>query len=325
MASDPRVSVVVPVYNDPAGLAATLSALTDQTYPADRYEVLPVDNGSTDDTPAVIRSFAREHSVIRPAEERERQGSYAARNRGIELARGEILAFVDADVTVERTWLARVVDRIDDGHDYVGCAVEVVGGDGTVAAFNRQTEFPVGEYMASADFAPTCGLVVRRAVIDAVGPFDADLLSSGDKEFGDRVSAAGFDQHYAADVPVYHPARSARELLSKYVRIGRGFEQVDRRYPDRFDHGPLVDPTGWLPALSPSRLSDSAAEAQSSAETDLSLWDLAAFFVLQRAVDAATVWGRASERLRGRFGSDGDGPSRTNRDGSRDRRTSGPA
>lgn len=298
----PSVSVVVPVYEDPAGVAATLAAVTAQTYPDESYEVIVVDNGSADRTPAVVRSWVRRRpDLVSLRFRRDRQGSYAARNAGIEAASGEVVAFLDADVVVDRTWLADVVGRIRAGRDYVGCAVEPAGDPADpVVAYNRRTEFPVDEYLAGSDFAPTCALAVRREVLEAVGPFDPALVSSGDKEFGRRVRAAGFDQHYAGDVAVRHPSRSVPALVRKYVRVGRGFEQLDRRYPDRFDHGPLWDPREWLPTLSPRSLADSAGEVRRESEAEPGIAALALFYWLDYLTDLATLAGRVSERVRGR-------------------------
>ncbi|WP_122088162.1 glycosyltransferase [Halalkalicoccus subterraneus] len=230
--SDPAASVIVPVYNDPAGLDRTLSALVSQTYPD--YEVLVVDNGSTDDTPAVAADYESAHPRVTLLVEDDIQGSYAARNRGIEHAHGDVLAFVDADMTVEDDWLSsalRAMDRREAA--YMGCRVEIIADrETTVARYNQLSGFPVESYVREHHYAPTCCLLVRRAVIEDVGPFDQTLVSGGDAEFGQRVHAAGYGIEYAPEVAMYHPAReSLRALTKKYVRVGRGIYQ--RRPDDR--------------------------------------------------------------------------------------------
>lgn len=70
------------------------------------------------------------------------------------------------------------------------------------------------------NYGATANLMVPRALLDAVGPFDPALCSSGDKEWGIRATAAGYPPHYADDVVVRHPARATwRELRGKYLRI----------------------------------------------------------------------------------------------------------
>lgn len=88
----PFVSVVIPVFNDAERLEMCLRALEDQTYPADRYEVILVDNGSD----ASMEGLAAGFAGTRVAYE-DRPGSYAARNKGVSLARGEVVAFTDSD------------------------------------------------------------------------------------------------------------------------------------------------------------------------------------------------------------------------------------
>lgn len=247
----PFVSVVVPVYNDPAGLRATLASLVSQTYPTDDYEVVVVDNGSTDETIAIAREVAAaQPSIVRVERETDVQGSYAARNTGIEASRGDVLAFLDADVTVEADWIeAGVAELREREADYVGCRVDVPCPEPTLAGrYNALTGFPVERYVEEHDFAPTCALLVTRDVFEDVGLFDAELVSGGDTEFGQRVAASGRTLHYAPDLRAEHPARtSLRSLLSKYVRIGRGMTQRSRRYPARFDPAPLYHPIGYLP------------------------------------------------------------------------------
>lgn len=231
------ISVIIPVYNDPEGIRETLRSICKQSYEIEDYEVVVVDNGSTDATPEVIREFAADHQQIELRFEREIQGSYAARNRGIEASEGNILAFVDADMTMGEEWLA-AVDRSMRTHDapYVGCDVEVVikGNETPVAHYSEATAFPVAQYMENDNFAPTCCLVTRRDLFDDLGLFDERLVSGGDVEFGQRVHRAGYEQRFEPNVVLTHPARdSVRSLVSKMFRVGRGLQQLATYYPNR--------------------------------------------------------------------------------------------
>jgi glycosyltransferase involved in cell wall biosynthesis len=232
----PLVSVIVPVYNDPNGIEDTLSALTKQSYPRDRTEVIAVDNGSTDETRDTIRRFAEEHDTVELVVEDGVQGSYAARNAGIAASSGDVLAFVDADMYMDEGWLGRAVEATRDAA-YVGCNVElVVDGPETLAAeFDSRTAFPIERYVRQQRYAPTCCLLVRREVVDAVGDFDARLVSGGDSEFGVRVAEAGYEQAFAANATLYHPVRgSFTSLIRKEIRVGRGLCQRQEFYPERF-------------------------------------------------------------------------------------------
>src|SRR5918998_5105397 len=103
----PFVSVIVPVYNDQEDLVLCLEALENQTYPKDRYEVVVVDNGSKESIEPVVSRF-----TCASAAREDRPGTYAARKNGLRLARGEIIAFTDADCIPTPQWLEKGVGKL---------------------------------------------------------------------------------------------------------------------------------------------------------------------------------------------------------------------
>lgn len=232
MQRDPDVDVIIPVYNDPEGIDATIRSLGSQ---ATDHQLYVVDNGSTDRTREVVRSHDDRCTLL---EETKIQSSYAARNMGIRHASGDVLAFVDADMTVADDWLdCALAEFHDSGADYMGCHVELAMPDAPslAARYDRHTGFPVQAYLESQRFVPTCCLVLRREVFDDVGLFDHRLTSGGDKEFGNRVHYAGYETHFAATATMYHPTRnSVRALVRKDRRVGRGLCQLQRHHPDRY-------------------------------------------------------------------------------------------
>lgn len=249
----PFVSVIIPVYNDPDGLKATLEAVTTQSYPDERYEIVVVDNDSTDATPTVAAEYARRHpDLVRATAEREIQSSYAARNTGVKKSEGDVLAFIDADMTVEEEWLERSVAAIRERDaEYMAGDVELYHGEDepTLASrYDRLSGFPIERYVTENRFGPTCSLFVDRKVFDDVGLFDERLISGGDVEFGHRVHGSGRTIHYAPSVTMYHPTRSSlRSLLGKYVRNGRGTAQRRRLYADYDGGWSALDPRLYLP------------------------------------------------------------------------------
>ncbi len=225
------------MYNDTSGISKTLESVLYLLNSSAISEILIVDNGSTDNTANVIRNYAENYQKVHLLVEDEIQGSYAARNRGIEHASGDILAFLDADETVDEDWLETALKTMEEQDiDYLGCNVELTcPKDTLVGRYNAQTGFPVKEYLEEENYAPTCALLVRREIFEDVGLFDSRLISGGDREFGERVHKAGYKQGYAEDAIVYHPARTSFESLAKKnFRVGRGFCQKQRYYPDRY-------------------------------------------------------------------------------------------
>ena len=253
----PFVSVIVPAYNDQEGIRKTLESVTEQTYPKESYEVLAVDNNSTDNTRDVIRKFSEQYpQTIKLLVEEQIQGPPAARNRGLEHASGSIIAFIDADMTVEETWLESVANSIVQNEwDYMGCNVDIVFEDEDetlIGKYNQIFGFPMKKFIKNAHFAGTGCLVVRKSVFDEVGPFNEQLAFSGDREFGDRVHRAGFDQHFQPAITMYHPARtSLRDMFAKAFRDGRAQSYITQFDPDRFDRRSAIHPRNFLP-LGPS-------------------------------------------------------------------------
>jgi glycosyltransferase AglI len=231
------ISVIVPVYNDPQGLTDTLDSIVKQDFPHSSFEVIVADNGSADGTQKVAQMFADKHAdIVRVVIEDTVPGSYAARNKGIEVSSGEIVAFVDADMSVPPDWLSRIGQHFaNDNCDYLGARVHLYSTRHTMAAlFNIVTGFRVGEVLEESHYAPTCCLTVRRSVFEKIGTFDLRLQSGGDTEFGQRAWKAGFQLNYAPDIIMRHPARSTlRALMKKSFRFGyHARARMARLYPE---------------------------------------------------------------------------------------------
>jgi glycosyltransferase involved in cell wall biosynthesis len=220
----PMVSVVIPVRNAPERLRACLEGLRGQSYPNDRYELIVADNGSTDGTADVARSFAVKVLVADSA-----LSPYAARNAGMALAEGSILAFTDATCVPAPDWLERGVAALESsGADLAGGRVvftfsrERSIGELADALMNVDVEASIADHAACM----AGNLFVRRSVIEAVGPFESALRSGGDMRWTRRASDAGFSLMYVPDAVVRYPARPLAALLAKQYRVGQGVPGV---------------------------------------------------------------------------------------------------
>lgn len=231
------ISVVIPVYNNPSGLLDTLKSLVVQNYKD--FEIIVVDNGSADNTFKTAEDFAKRFpETIKVATENNIQSSYAARNKGIKISRGSIIAFIDADMTVEKNWLRKIVETFNKNTkiDYLGCRVDVcLNSKNIFELYDEMVGFPIKKYITHNNFVPTCCLIVRKTLFNKVGLFDHRLISSGDYEFGNRVFEAGYKLYYEPKIVMKHPAREIlRQLLKRYFRIARGFRQLFFYYPVRY-------------------------------------------------------------------------------------------
>jgi GT2 family glycosyltransferase len=230
------VSVIVPVYNDPIRLARCLSALEDQTYSAD-YEVIVVDNGS-DKSPSPIVS---NYPFARLCHE-QKEGSYAARNHGIALAKGEVIAFTDADCIPASDWIERGVEQLQSApkSGLIGGRVEITYQDSerlnAAELYESARAFKQKAYINRAHFSVTANLFTRKEVLETVGVFDEDLKSGGDYEWGNRVFRAGYELAYGENVEVEHPARSSVwALVKKERRVWGGLFKKDLEKRSRWE------------------------------------------------------------------------------------------
>lgn len=234
------ISVIVPIYNDVIGLERCLTALAKQTLPRDRFEVLVVDNGGTADLSGALAAFPNAVCL-----REETPGSYAARNCGIAHSRGDVLAFTDADCTPHPTWLEHASQRLSLGQRdaIIGGRIEVYAKDPIhptwAELYDLALAFPQEFYVRVRGYSVTANLVATRRVFAHAGPFDAKLMSGGDKEWCQRAVGQGFRLTYTEDVVVAHPARrSVRELVDKRRRqLGGQLDRALRRYPKPVAYG----------------------------------------------------------------------------------------
>lgn len=221
----PFVSVIIPVYNDPEGIRRCLKALIVQTYPGELFEIIVVDNGSTEHTQEVVREFDVTLRV-----EDEIQGSYAARNTGIEAADGEIVAFTDADCTPDSEWIQAGVAKLGKteadmaaGRVRFEFSEERTAAERFDASVNMRNDKNVGDGIAK-----TANLFIRSRVFETVGMFPEHLLSGGDVYWTKSATDAGFELVYAPKAIVSHPSRKLQDLLRKQYRVGKGQIQIWR-------------------------------------------------------------------------------------------------
>jgi glycosyltransferase involved in cell wall biosynthesis len=220
----PLVSVIVPVFNDAAGLSRCLDALMDQDGDPASCEILVVDNGS--EPSRGIPAIVARHAGVRYIHE-SRPGSYAARNAGLRHARGDIIAFTDADCLPASDWVERGRRRMVQAPALGLLAgrieVEVRARPSAVELYDRVIAFPQEQHVRDLRFGATANVFTTRQAVDRVGPFDPRLKSRGDLEWGQRVAAAGYQQAYAPDVVVRHPARRTfGDLCRRMQRVAGG-------------------------------------------------------------------------------------------------------
>lgn len=212
----PFISVIIPVYHDWDRLRLCIDALDCQTCPRECFEVVIINN-DPEDRPDPL-DFPENCVLITEA----RQGSYAARNTGITAARGEILAFTDADCIPCPEWLEQAVHILQGGANRVAGKVELFfQSDRLTWAETYEKAFAFDQRKnVQTGGAVTANMVTWKKNFETVGPFNSELLSGGDNEWGWRAQKKGIKVVYAPSAVVRHPARrTISELLKKQKRV----------------------------------------------------------------------------------------------------------
>jgi glycosyltransferase involved in cell wall biosynthesis len=234
----PTLSTIIAVHNDAAGLAHTLNGLAAQTLPADQFEVIVVDDASTDETPVVAASYGG----VRLVKLTSRRGPYVARNHGLAEARGRFIAITDADCRPDTRWLERGISHLaDDESAVIGGQIKMpLSRKPTLAAMVDVIHHLDQERYVEESCAVTANLFASSATFDTVGGFNEQLQSSGDIEWTTRAHRSGHRLVYAPGAIVVHPPRaSARSLLRKGRRTAHGMRTANRQ-------GILDTPTPYL-------------------------------------------------------------------------------
>src|SRR5436190_1056152 len=230
--SGPSASVVVCSYNDAPTLRDCLDGLAEQTYLD--YEVIVVDDGSTDGTGAIARDY--DVRVI----ETENHGLSRARNTGLDAATGDIVAFVDGDARADPDWLSFLAAR------FAGSEDAAVGGPN----LPWPDAGPVAQAVATAPGGPThvlisddeaehipgCNMAFRREVLEAIGGFDPQFRAAGDDvDVCWRLREHGFRIGFTPAAVVWH---HRRDTIRAYVAQQRGYGEaeglLERKWPQNY-------------------------------------------------------------------------------------------
>lgn len=226
---NPRYSVVVPAYQAADTLAACLAALKRQTVSPDAYEVIVVDDGSTDGTAEIADAAG----VI--VARQSHAGAAAARNCGATLARGEFLLFTDADCEPVPGWIAAITAPFSDP-DVAGTkGTYLTRQRGAVARFTQVEYEDRYDRMLGAeriDFIDTYSAAYRRDIFLANHGFDTKIWWVEDQEFSFRLAEKGYKLVFAPDAQVYHRHNvTLRQYIRRKFRIGMWKVRVTRQHP----------------------------------------------------------------------------------------------
>ena len=241
-----RVSVIIPTYNRRDRLRVVLDALCKQSFPKEVFEVIVVNDGSTQDILPVVDDF-RDDLNIRYIRQK-RSGPGAARNQGVKNARAEIICFIDDDCIPEKHWVEKFYMIFKDN------AFQIIGGLTAVRISNLKAV--LGQFMAEGAirakigkekrivFLPTSNVGLRKDVFQKF-LFNSNIPYPGgeDLEFFWRLFKYGYNLEYNPDIKVLHLRNeSFKEFLLQPYIYGRGNYWVKKNFPD---HPALQELKNW--------------------------------------------------------------------------------
>lgn len=216
----PRVSVVIPHLNDNEELRRCLARLDAQVEETPAFEVIVADNGSVALPEAVSKRALSTRIVVE-----RHPGPGPARNAGAAVARGDIIAFIDADCHADPDWLARIVAAFDADPDLDYTAGRILveaatpGRPNGVEAYEAVFSYRVKLFVERDRYAATGNMAVRRKVFGEVGPFDG-LSRAEDRAWGQRAAALGYRIAYLPEARVSTSGcRNFAELATRLDRL----------------------------------------------------------------------------------------------------------
>lgn len=230
MKPKPKLSVVIPHLNEPQQLERCLASITGQARPDIPLEIIVVDNGSTEPPTAVCAAF---QDVRLDAE--SIPGPGPARNRGADIARADLLAFIDADCVAASGWVLEIVRFMDRRPeiDFLGGDIRILPADPgrltAIEAFESVYSYRARLYVERYGFAATGNMAVRTAVFRDVGPFGG-IATMEDTDWGTRATSRGYEIAYLAEARVLtDPCESFADLARRWDRhIAHEFQKVGR-------------------------------------------------------------------------------------------------
>lgn len=215
------VSIIIPAYNDWNRLSKCLAALSNQTYSKDLFEVIVVDNNSSDPVP--INFILPDNCKILAEES---PGSYAARNAALQIAKGDVIGFTDSDCIPDENWIKNAVAHFSNNKTCSRIAGKIsiffASTNPTLAElYDKLFSFNQKNYVDNSGTGVTANLFTYKYVFDKIGYFNAKLMSGGDFLWGTVAHKNGFKIDYVENVIVNHPARkNLQELIKKEQRVG---------------------------------------------------------------------------------------------------------
>lgn len=249
------VSIIIPTLNRKKVLIEALLSLNKIDYPKDLFEVIVINDGSSDGTKEALKSIRREIKYNFKYFNERRRGISHAKNVAIKKSSGEIIVSTDDDCLFEKKWLKMLIKPFSDPQ------VGAVGGpDRAIKNENilaKSIDFTFSSFIGSGGihgrflkaklgkcYPPGCNMAFRREIVKKIGYFDETLAPGEDTDYNHRIEKAGFKIEHIPTAFVWHrPRNSIKRFIPYIFKRGKARVEIIRRYPE---YSELIY---YLPAL----------------------------------------------------------------------------
>lgn len=244
MSKLPTVSVIIPTYNRKNVLIEALLSLNQVEYPKKLFEVIVVNDGSSDGTKDAIENVRKKINYNFKYFNGGRGGISHAKNVAIKKSMGEIIISTDDDCLFEKTWLKKLIKP------FVNPKVGAVGGpDRAIKNENilaKSIDFTFSSFIGSGGihgrflkaklgkcYPPGCNMAFRREIVKKIGYFDETLAPGEDTDYNHRIEKTGFTIEHVPSAFVWHRPRNSIKRFVPYIfKRGKARVEIIRRYPE---------------------------------------------------------------------------------------------
>lgn len=215
----PKVSVIVPVYNGEKTLSLCLDSLMSLDYPKEQLEIIVVENNSTDASPNIIKKYPVKYIF------EKKKGTAIAKNIGIKVSAGELIAFTDQDCIVDKAWIKNMVESFKNDFKIGACGGKTLSYKprtwlekcndfipSIVTIFSKNNFLP---------FIQSCNVMYRKDVLYEIGLHDERIGFCSDLDISWRICLKGYHLKFVPEAVVYHKRRDKlNAFFAQYFKYG---------------------------------------------------------------------------------------------------------
>lgn len=194
------LSVIIPCYNAEETIGVQLDALSNQEFDG-KWEIIVADNGSTDNSKTIVTQYQKKMENLQLLDASQKQGSAYARNQGVLMAKGDKIAFCDADDQVQQGWVKAIVDALEE-YDFVASRFDTQAlniGNNSGRKLAQESGLQAYTYPPFLPHSGGCGIAIKKSVHDSVQGFDESMKRLMDTDYCWRIQLKGIQLHFVPE------------------------------------------------------------------------------------------------------------------------------